>query len=159
MALPVVLLPCYILMPASPRWLVAKDRVDEAKALFAKLHANGDVDDPLVALELEETVEAITMEKQALGWSALWKSKANRWRAGILLTIGVGSNFTGSSVVTYYLVPVLISVGITSYQKIILVSMGLSVGGSVLYIKVCAYPKQSPPDLEPVLCGDGGPPC
>jgi hypothetical protein len=99
-ALPIILLPAYAMMPGSPRWLVAQGRIEDAKALFAKIHANGHLDDPLVAFELQETVEAITAEKKASSFSALFKSKANRWRAGILLTVGGGSSFTGSSVVT-----------------------------------------------------------
>jgi hypothetical protein len=99
-ALPIILLPAYAMMPGSPRWLVAQGRIEDAKALFAKIHANDHRDDPLVAFELQETVEAITAEKKASSFSALFKSRANRWRAGILLTVGGGSSFTGSSVVT-----------------------------------------------------------
>ena len=63
-ALPIILLPAYAMMP----WLAPLARrsrsIEDAKALFAKIHANGHLDDPLVAFELQETVEAITAEKK-----------------------------------------------------------------------------------------------
>jgi MFS family permease len=41
-------------IPESPRWLIAKGRVEEARALFVLHHAGGDVNSPLVEFEMKE---------------------------------------------------------------------------------------------------------
>jgi hypothetical protein len=51
-------------LPESPRWLVQNDRQEEALAALARLHANGDVDDPYVRAELSEITAKIAWEKR-----------------------------------------------------------------------------------------------
>lgn len=50
-------------MPESPRWLVQKDRQEEALQVLAQVHAGGDVNDPYVQAELAEIVAKISFEK------------------------------------------------------------------------------------------------
>lgn len=50
-------------MPESPRWLVQKDRQDEALRVLAQVHAGGNIDDPYVHAEFSEIVAKITYEK------------------------------------------------------------------------------------------------
>ncbi|KAK8085837.1 hypothetical protein PG997_007108 [Apiospora hydei] len=46
----------------SPRWLVGKDRHEEARAFLVKYHANGDANHPLVDLEMSEMIESLRIE-------------------------------------------------------------------------------------------------
>ena len=39
-------------LPESPRWLVEQGHEDQAARVLVKYHANGDENDPIVALEL-----------------------------------------------------------------------------------------------------------
>ena len=57
---------CFIWwVPESPRWLISKDRADEALAMLGKYHANGNVNHPTVQFEYAEIKETLRIEFQA----------------------------------------------------------------------------------------------
>lgn len=73
-------------MPESPRWLVQKDRQEEALQTLARLHSGGNTDDPYVRAELAEIVAKIQWEKQNKPLSyaeMLFGSEARRTWLGI----------------------------------------------------------------------------
>jgi hypothetical protein len=74
-------------LPESPRWLVEKDRQEEALAVLARVHSGGDVNDPYVQAEMAEIVAKITFEKSHPSPSyfdlLLGKQKRRMW-------IGIG---------------------------------------------------------------------
>lgn len=51
-------------MPESPRWLVQQDRSEAALRALARVHADGDTEDPYVKGELAEIVSKIQWEKE-----------------------------------------------------------------------------------------------
>ncbi|KAM0722955.1 hypothetical protein Q7P37_001153 [Cladosporium fusiforme] len=113
--LPLVQLAGYYFLPESPRWLIANDRSQEALELLARYHAAGDSSSPLVQREMGEIVDAINMEREAqgVGWGALIATPGNRKRLFIVVCLGTFAQWNGIGVVSYYLVLVLRSVGIT----------------------------------------------
>jgi hypothetical protein len=50
----VVLAALILLFPESPRWLIDHDRIEEGLQTLAKLHANGDINDPWVRAEFDQ---------------------------------------------------------------------------------------------------------
>jgi MFS family permease len=52
-------------VPESPRFLISKDRRDEARAILIKYHAEGDADSPLVNAEIAQIEETIRIELEA----------------------------------------------------------------------------------------------
>lgn len=52
-------------VPESPRRLVSKNRVTEARALLAKNHAGGDVKSTLIGVEMEVITIALEMENES----------------------------------------------------------------------------------------------
>lgn len=92
-------------MPESPRWLVQKDRQQEALEVLARLHAKGDTNDPYVRAELAEIIAKLQWEKRnppPTYFTMLFGAEARRtW-----LAIGVQfwQQVTGINVIMYYAV-------------------------------------------------------
>ncbi|PYH84780.1 sugar transporter [Aspergillus uvarum CBS 121591] len=114
-AIPVIALPGFLMSPESPRYLVFKGQIDDAKQVLIKYH-NGGVRNALVDLELEEMMVILRAEREAkenTSWADMFRSKGNRHRSLISITLGVFSQWNGVGVVSYYFVLVLEAAGIT----------------------------------------------
>ncbi|KAM0748630.1 hexose transporter protein [Meredithblackwellia eburnea MCA 4105] len=120
--------------PESPRYLVKKGREDEAIGILSKYHANGARDDPLVQWELAEIKDQIRAEEIAkkTSYLALVKTPADRHRLAVALSIGVGVNWVGNGIVSYYLVPALKAVGIKKPSQLTGINAGLAAWNLVL---------------------------
>jgi MFS family permease len=51
------------LLPESPRYLISKDRQEEALQVMAKYHANGNIHDEVIKFEFAEVKEALKEER------------------------------------------------------------------------------------------------
>lgn len=92
---------CWFL-PESPRWLVGKERYDEAKEVLIKWHGNGDANSELVMLEYAEIYEIIQLEmsmgKQS--WKQLFNTPGNRYRTFLVLCCAYFPQWSGSGLVS-----------------------------------------------------------
>jgi hypothetical protein len=81
--------------------LIGKGRVDEAKAIITKFHANGDMDHPLVELELREMSDSLR-EEGMVTWRTLFdlrvlfKSRARRYRMMLNISFSWFGQFSGN---------------------------------------------------------------
>ncbi|EJT50889.1 hypothetical protein A1Q1_07951 [Trichosporon asahii var. asahii CBS 2479] len=84
--------------------------------MLAKYHANGDMDDELVLWELKEINRALEIEKMAknVGYSEFFKTKGNRKRLFIILFVGFSAQWVGNGIISFYVVSILESAGITN---------------------------------------------
>jgi MFS family permease len=87
--------------PESPRWLIGKDRHEEARAFLIKYHANGDPDHPLVALEMNEMIDSLQREpvtnwRNFFDLSVLFKTRARRYRTMLNMTFAWFGQFSGN---------------------------------------------------------------
>ncbi|KAI1265515.1 general substrate transporter [Xylariaceae sp. FL1019] len=91
--------------PYSPRWLASHDRWEEAMQVLAKLHGNGDVNNPKVLAEYKEIEEALRFEREeavssfkALGQPRIFK------RVILGMSIQMWSQLSGMNIMMYYIV-------------------------------------------------------
>ncbi|RVX74962.1 hypothetical protein B0A52_01239 [Exophiala mesophila] len=122
-------------VPESPRWLISKDRHEEALQTLAHWHANGNDQNLTVQFEFREISETLRLEKQAKETSSyldFFRTKGNRWRLAIIISIGVISQYSGNAVISNYANLIYNSAGITSQTQ----KLGLTLGNTTLSLIV-----------------------
>ncbi|KAF6816282.1 hexose transporter [Colletotrichum plurivorum] len=122
------------LIEESPRWLISKEREQEAEALLVKYHANGDASDVVVPLEMEEIRTALRMEAEAertTSYLSFFKTPGNRKRLLIILCVGFFSQWSGNGLISYYLSLILNSIGYTSQDTQTLINALLTLWGLI----------------------------
>lgn len=110
------------------QWLYKQGRLFEARGVLATYHANGDLEDPLVELELREISFALQHEATSsqVSFTDFTKTPGNRRRLVVLTALAFSLNWMGNGVISYYLAPILRSVGIRSPLQITLINAGLA---------------------------------
>ncbi|KAM9903877.1 hypothetical protein OXX69_007788 [Metschnikowia pulcherrima] len=109
-------------VPESPRFLVAKGKIDQARAVLSKYHT-GDSTDPrdvaLVDFELHEIESALEQEKlnTRSSYFDFFKKRNFRKRGFLCVMVGVAMQLSGNGLVSYYLSKVLDSIGITETKR------------------------------------------
>jgi len=91
-------------LPESPRYLVSKDRDDDAKAVLIKYHAEGDPNSLLVQAEIVQIRETIRteMEVSNQSWLELFSTYGMRRRLLITCFIGLFTQLSGNTLLSYY---------------------------------------------------------
>ena len=77
-------------IPESPRWLLSKDRDEEAFDILVKYHAEGNREDPFVNAEFVEIQTRVRLEMQnsKRRWAELLQTPGNRKRTLIAACVG-----------------------------------------------------------------------
>jgi hypothetical protein len=79
--IPAIILFCLLLLlPESPRWLASKGRWEEAHSVVANVNAKGDLQNPLVLLELDEVKEAVRIADESSKLSFLSLFSPYMWK-------------------------------------------------------------------------------
>jgi MFS family permease len=95
--IPSILQFCLIFfIPESPRWLMDKGREEQATKILARYHCNGDMEDPLLTLEVHEIKEALRVEKEAnesSSYLSLFQTTGNLKRMRIIIAIAFFSQW------------------------------------------------------------------
>lgn len=118
-------------IPESPRFLISKERHDEALAILTTYHANGNANHPTVQFEYAEIKETIRLEFQYAKSSRyidFLKTRGNRYRLLLIASLGLFSQWSGNGLVSYYATDVYNSIGITDSNT----QLGLNAGNTML---------------------------
>ncbi|KAK3325049.1 general substrate transporter [Apodospora peruviana] len=92
------------LLPESPRYLVSKDRDEEARRILVKYHAEGDENSLLVQAEIIQIRETIhtEMEVSKQSWMELFRTAGMRRRVLVTVFIGLFTQLSGNTLLSYY---------------------------------------------------------
>ncbi|EJP61917.1 Hexose transport-related protein, putative [Beauveria bassiana ARSEF 2860] len=124
-----------LLVPESPRWLTMWGKKDQAAAILAKYHGGGDMQHPMVQLELREFEAGIELQKKSA--TSIWNyyglvdSHNARWRFAMMAFMSVFAQLSGNSVLTYYLPSMYKLLGVkTPERKLLLTFANTIVSGA-----------------------------
>ncbi|KAM0807455.1 putative General substrate transporter [Seiridium cardinale] len=153
--MPAVVMCLIMFFPESPRWLIHKDRAEEALAIFAKYHGDGDENSPLVQLQYREIVEETQVLRNDNPWwdyQELVNTRAARYRLAMVIGMSFFGQWSGNNVVSYFMPEMIASAGIADKNKQLLInainpifSMIAAVYGATLLDKLGRRPM--------MLCG------
>ncbi|KAK7455015.1 hypothetical protein Landi51_03224 [Colletotrichum acutatum] len=115
-AMPGIVMIFIMFFPESPRWLISKDRAEEALAILAKYHGDGDVNSPVVQLQYREIIEdhhSTTDENPWWQMKELFNTKARRYRLFMVIAMAFIGQWSGNNVVSYFMPEMFKQAGIT----------------------------------------------
>lgn len=101
--MPAIAMVAMFFFPESPRWLISRDRREEAAKIFAKYHADGDIHAPIVNLQVTEIVEQMNLYRDENPWwdfRELFNTRAARYRLAMVITMAFFGQWSGNNVVS-----------------------------------------------------------
>ncbi|KAF3074787.1 Lactose permease [Trichoderma lentiforme] len=119
----------YPLTPESPRYLVYKGQINNAKKVIALYHTSSeDIEDPIVTAEIDQIQRSIeSVDSKPWDFSTLWKMKSARYRLLLIFLYAFIQQCNGTGMLGYYLPGILTLVGITNSQQQLAINLGMTV--------------------------------
>ncbi|KAL6709038.1 hypothetical protein ACN47E_002165 [Coniothyrium glycines] len=141
-------------VPESPRWLVSKDRHEEALEILIKYHAEGDASQELPHVELAEIKKALEIENEsrARGWAELFQTPGMRHRSLVAVALGLFVQYSGNNLISQYLVPILRKIGIEDAHTQVRYNVGTEAWGFVAALAMASISPRFPRRRMYLLC-------
>ncbi|KAJ5986719.1 hypothetical protein N7451_011084 [Penicillium sp. IBT 35674x] len=141
----------------SPRWLMEKDRHDEALATLQRLHGDGTPEkEQYIELEFQEIREAIDAERSStkITWSSILTKPS--WRRRLILGCAVQAfgPLSGINVINYYGTRIYASLGIDTETSLMII--GISGALSIVYCTGGLWALERVGRIKPLIIGSAG---
>ncbi|GLA90810.1 hypothetical protein AtubIFM57143_000417 [Aspergillus tubingensis] len=128
--MPCIALPGLLVIPESPRWMIAQGRVDEARQTVTKLYADGAEGLEWVDATVEHIQASLMAEEEeesSAGYAVMLRTPSNRHRLFISLSLGFFDQWVGNGPLSYYFTLILGTLGVTNTGDQLLISACLQV--------------------------------
>ncbi|GAQ02740.1 hypothetical protein ALT_0061 [Aspergillus lentulus] len=121
------------LLPESPRYLISKDRHEEAFDILTKYHAEGDRNSVIVRAEIAQIQRTIKLELEEAKqtWWDMFRTAGMRRRLLISAFLGLFTQWSGNTLISYYLSDLLEMVDITDGVVKSKINIGIACWGLV----------------------------
>ncbi|KFZ07915.1 hypothetical protein V502_09673 [Pseudogymnoascus sp. VKM F-4520 (FW-2644)] len=141
----------------SPRWLMEKDRHQEALAILHKLHDNADgSNSESVELEFREIRDVIIADRSAsaITWASIFQKPS--WRRRLLLGCGVQAfgPLSGINVINYYGTRIYSELGIGIQESLLII--GISGALSIVWCTIGLWLLDRVGRVKPLIVSAGG---
>ncbi|KAL0256673.1 hypothetical protein SLS55_009069 [Diplodia seriata] len=109
---------CIFFIPESPRFLISRDRHEEALAILVKYHAEGDASSDFAHAEMAQIQSTIKLELEhsKQSWLDLVRTAGMRRRVLICSLLGLFTQWSGNTLISYYLDDLLTLMGFRDPQ-------------------------------------------
>ncbi|CZT49711.1 related to transporter (major facilitator superfamily) [Rhynchosporium secalis] len=120
-------------LPESPRYLVSKDRREDAFKILAHYHSEGDQNSLFVKAEIAQIETTIKMEMDASKqtYLDLFRTAGMRRRALLAVAIGFFTQWSGNTLISYYFLRVLDMLGVKNSHTKQVINVGYTAWGLV----------------------------
>jgi hypothetical protein len=118
-----------------PRWLIGKDKDEEALRILAKYHGDRNLEQSLVVYEFEKMKYAISNEEETqVAWSYLFKTCGMRKQSLTMIRLAMCEQWSCYPMVSYYTNQVVTTVGFDWEGR----QLGINVSISLLSF-ICTF--------------------
>ncbi len=144
--------------PESPRWLVSRDRGDEAFAILQKYHGEGEDGDEFVRLEFAQIQSTIAQEKELESrfvWADVLRDPPMRRRFMIAAIMGFFTQWSGNGLLSFYMKKILALVGITDDRTVQQIILGNTCWGFINAVPIALIAPRFPRRRMFLICTIG----
>ena len=112
----IVILVSQYIMPESPRWLVSKDRTEEAKVILRNIYPNNQHQQiETVIRDIQEALQREQLAENTMGWTMLLcPTPAIRRMLLVGIGMAISQQAVGIDAIQYYLIEIIASAGMES---------------------------------------------